>query len=64
MLQHKAWFYGGIRSVGHYVCVVDTDGIPQVWYRVKGSRRKLRQAIREEYSDTIVMFDIYKKPTN
>ena len=50
-----AWFYGGIRSIGRYVCVLDELGQPRVCQKVTTSRRKLRQALRREYSDAIII---------
>ena len=55
----SAWFYGGIRSVGRYVCVLDENKQPKVCYPVKGSRRKLRKALREEYEDAIVIVPLH-----
>ena len=50
-----AWFYGGIRSVGKFVCVLDELGEPRVCYLVRGSRRHLRQYLRREYSDALII---------
>lgn len=62
-MPFSAWVYGGIRSVGKYVCVLDENKQLRVCHLVKGARRKLRKRLREEYSDTfiIVPFDYSPK---
>lgn len=53
------WFYGGIRSIGRYVAVLDTLKRIRVLYRVHRSgpqtRRKVRKYLREEYEDAYVI---------
>lgn len=53
------WFYGGIRSVGRYVAVLDLEKRIRVLYRVHPSgprtRKRLRKYLREEYGDAFVI---------
>lgn len=50
-----AWFYGGIRSIGKWVCVIDELLEPRVCYLVRGSRRHLRKYLRQEYADALLI---------
>lgn len=50
-----AWSYGGIRSVGRYVGIVDEDEALRELYLVQKNRRILRQWIREEFGDAFVI---------
>ena len=60
--DNKVWFYGGIRSVGKYVAVLDHEKQARELYLASPSRRKMREWLREEFEDSfvIVPFDFPK----
>lgn len=49
------WFYGGIRSVGKYVAVIDDEKQPRELYLAAPSRRKMREWLREEFEDSFAI---------
>ena len=53
--QNSVWFYTGIRSVGKYVAVLDQDKHIRELYQVNRNRRYIRQWLREEFGDSIVI---------
>lgn len=54
-MYYDAWVPAGIRSIRRYVIVIDTKGYVREIHKVKGSRRKLRQRLRQDISDTIIV---------
>ena len=60
--KSDAWVYGGIRSIGKYVAVLDHEKNARELYLAGPSRRKMREWLRKEFGDSVVMvpFDFPK----
>lgn len=53
--RNEVWFYGGIRSVGKFVAVLDDENQPRELYLAGPCRRKTREWLKEEFSDSLAM---------
>ena len=53
--KDEVWFYGGIRSVGKFVVVLDHEKQPKEVYDAGASRRKTREWLKQEFSDSLAM---------